>query len=192
MMKFSVFCATLTVELTLGVSFILTFFVPNFSVWPPPSRRSWQFWFIWILVDLAYIGFIVVGIVDWNSFFLTHWLRFPLGTLLILLGLSLAIWGMSSLSYHTSLGLEGDFITSGPYRFTRNPQYVGFIIAIVGDAILTNSWMTWVAGFLGALLFAVTPFLEEPWLTKKFGPVYEEYRRRVPRYFGFPKHSNGV
>ena len=180
------FLATITIELVLGISFILTLLLPDFSVWPPPSRRSWQFWFIWILVDLSYIGFVAVGIFDWNSFVIDHWIRFPLGILLILLGFGLAIWGMKILSYQTSLGLKGEFISSGPYRFTRNPQYVGFIVLIGGYSILTNSWMTWIAGILGALLFALTPFLEEPWLEERFGEKYSEYKKSVPRYLGKP------
>ena len=174
-------------EILIGLSLILSYSLPRSRVWPPPSRRSWQFWFIWILVDLSYLGFAAAGILDWNSFIFIHWLRIPLGTVFILLGFVLAYWGLRSLSYQTSLGLEGNFIKSGPYQHTRNPQYVGFIVVIAGYSILANSWMTWILGLMGALLFAFTPFVEEPWLADRFGEEYEGYMRSVPRYFGKSK-----
>jgi protein-S-isoprenylcysteine O-methyltransferase Ste14 len=187
MFKHLVFFMLSAAELLLIASFILTLLSHSFRVWPPPSRRSWQFYFVWGLVDFCYIGYITLGILDWNSSLLDHWLRFPVGAVLMAAGMSLAIWGLRELSYTVSLGLGGEFTTSGPYRYSRNPQYVGFMILIAGYALVSNSWRTLIAGFMGALLFSLAPFLEEPWLEERYGRSYRAYKESVPRFIGFPR-----
>lgn len=78
-----------------------------------------------------------------------------------------------------------ELVTSGPYRYTRNPQYVGNLGVMLGQALTFNS--------LGMLLYAiVTWFLaelflvkwEEPHLTRQFGEAYVDYKRKVPRWVG--------
>lgn len=74
-------------------------------------------------------------------------------------------------------------VTAGPYRFTRNPLYVGLTLMYAGVAALAN------AGFAVALLPAVLHVMhhgvitrEEIYLEGKFGDEYREYKRRVPRW----------
>ena len=73
---------------------------------------------------------------------------------------------------------------AGPYKFTRNPQYVSDIVLLLGWAILCNSLRTWIASVLAAAWFALAPFTEEPWLRAQYGEAYDAYRRRVSRYLG--------
>jgi protein-S-isoprenylcysteine O-methyltransferase Ste14 len=93
-----------------------------------------------------------------------------------------ALWGVRILSLYQSSGLEGKFVTTGPYRFTRNPQYVGDIVIISGFILVTNSVMSLIVGALGILLFILTPFCEEPWLKEIFGDEYQAYRETIPRF----------
>ena len=79
-------------------------------------------------------------------------------------------------------------VESGLYRITRNPMYVGAITAVLGQALLYRSGAV---GLYGLVLmpwfhFVVT-VLEEPHLRKERGAAYEEYCRRVPRWFGLVK-----
>jgi hypothetical protein len=89
------------------------------------------------------------------------------------------------------LGEEpGMVVQGGLYRFTRNPMYVGVITTIFGQALLYRSWQVGLYGLLFALcLHFVVTVIEEPHLRKKRGAVYEEYCRRVPRWFGRPRPS---
>ena len=87
----------------------------------------------------------VLGILDWNTFVFPHAARLPVGAVLAGAGLSLAFWGVRSLSLHTSLGLKGPLVESGAYRYSRNPQYVGDVLFLVGWGLLCNSLLTWVA-----------------------------------------------
>ncbi len=74
-------------------------------------------------------------------------------------------------------------ITQGPYRFVRNPMYVGAASALAGAAVFYLSWPLLVYGcvlLVAAHLFVV--FYEEPTLARTFGQEYEAYKRRVGRW----------
>lgn len=182
----SVFAATLVAELVLAALLIVSLFSPKRRVWPPPGRDCWEFRAVWGLTLFSTAGVILTGILDWNSGPLGHWLRLPTGALLLLGGLLFASWGLTTLGRHASLGLEDTLVEAGPYRWTRNPQYVGDIIALLGWGILCNSPPTWIVSALGAGWFALAPFTEEPWLRMQYGPAYDDYRRRLPRFLGRP------
>lgn len=71
----------------------------------------------------------------------------------------------------------------GPFRFSRNPLYLGLIVLDVGLALLWPSTWALVLVPVGiALLFwgAISP--EEQYLSAKFGSRYDAYRRRVRRW----------
>ena len=74
-------------------------------------------------------------------------------------------------------------IHEGPYRFSRNPIYLGFAITYAGLAIAMDSALA--AVLLLPCLAMVDQFViarEERYLTAKFGADYEAYRRRVRRW----------
>jgi protein-S-isoprenylcysteine O-methyltransferase Ste14 len=108
-----------------------------------------------------------------------------LGLLLYLLGLSIGVWALYSFAYGSGL------ITRGAYRYSRNPNYVGWTILILGLTLIGWSPSPWSVVFL--MYFAVTiPYfhwtvlLEERYLSEKHGEVYREYLRKTPRYIGAP------
>ena len=72
-------------------------------------------------------------------------------------------------------------VTSGPYRFVRNPMAVAGIGQAISIALYFQSTPLFIYALLGALVWhiAVRP-LEEQDMMRRFGPSYEEYRRRVP------------
>ena len=81
-------------------------------------------------------------------------------------------------------------VQGGLYGFTRNPMYVGVITTILGQALLYGSWQVGLYGFIFALwLHFVVTVIEEPHLRKSQGAAYDEYCRRVPRWFGRPRST---
>jgi protein-S-isoprenylcysteine O-methyltransferase Ste14 len=75
-------------------------------------------------------------------------------------------------------------VVRGLYRYVRNPMYLGVGLVGLGEAVLFNSLaIVWyVITFWGCThLFIV--FYEEPTLRGKFGAEYEEYCRRVRRWW---------
>jgi len=74
-------------------------------------------------------------------------------------------------------------VTRGPYRFVRNPMYIGAALALGSAALFyTSVPLLGYAGFflLATHLFVV--FYEEPTLRSTFGPQYEAYCRKVGRW----------
>lgn len=79
-------------------------------------------------------------------------------------------------------------VTSGMYRFSRNPMYVGVLAAIFGQALWFRSRDAAIYGIVVGLMFQIAIVLyEEPRLTKVFGEEYLEYKQRVPRWIGLRK-----
>jgi protein-S-isoprenylcysteine O-methyltransferase Ste14 len=75
-------------------------------------------------------------------------------------------------------------VVRGPYRFVRNPMYIGAGLALVGAAIFYSSLSIFsyaLLFFLAAHFFIV--FYEEPALRRTFGEAYEEYSRCVSRWW---------
>jgi protein-S-isoprenylcysteine O-methyltransferase Ste14 len=74
-------------------------------------------------------------------------------------------------------------VFSGPYRYSRNPDYIGQALVYVGVALVANSW--WPLFILPVVVFVVQRFVierEERYLEAKFGQEYREYRARVRRW----------
>jgi protein-S-isoprenylcysteine O-methyltransferase Ste14 len=74
-------------------------------------------------------------------------------------------------------------VTSGPYRFTRNPMYVAVALILFGWGQLFG--LTWLLAY--ALVVVLAFYLrvlmsEEPWLARTFPEQWPAYRQRVPRW----------
>ncbi len=111
------------------------------------------------------------------------------GLALALLGELLRIWGVSHAgsATRTTSGAGGDeLITSGPFAYVRNPLYLGNFLISLGFTIAAWAWMPCMF-LLVLVLFGVQYgliiSLEEEYLQKKFGPIYERYKNHVPRFF---------
>jgi protein-S-isoprenylcysteine O-methyltransferase Ste14 len=74
-------------------------------------------------------------------------------------------------------------MVEGPFRFTRNPIYVGMILVLAGIALLLNSLTPWLILPVFAYLIAskVIP-VEESMLEQTFGAEYREYQEKVRRW----------
>ena len=71
----------------------------------------------------------------------------------------------------------------GPYRFTRNPIYIGFVIFYFGLAImLTSAWMLLLLIPVLIILQRGVVEREEAYLQAQFGEAYRKYLARVPRW----------
>jgi len=181
-MIFALFILILVADFMLIFGVTTSIFFPQHRIWPPPKKDSWQFWVSWIFSAIGMIGSPLVGILDFGTLGTGHWLYFLIGCLAILIGIGIALWGTTTLSTHQSLGLKGKFVTEGPYRYSRNPQYVGFILLYAGFILVTYSFIALVTCIIVATVFAILPFSEEPWLRQQYGETYVKYCKRVPRF----------
>ena len=186
-MSLTVFSIVFAVELLLAGSLLVSIVWLDKRIWPPPGMCSWHFWWIWSLTILSLLGLFAVAALDWNTSVFGHWARFVLGGSLFVGGSVIALWGVFALSWHASAGLEAKLVTAGPYRYTRNPQYVGDFAVLLGIAVFSNSLLAMILSVGGIICFWMAPFAEEPWLRQQYGEEYEEYCRTVPRFLGIRK-----
>lgn len=75
------------------------------------------------------------------------------------------------------------FVARGPYRYVRNPMYLGAGLVLAGLALAERSASVLLLA-LGMLLVAhlFVRFVEEPGLERRFGESYEAYKRTVSRW----------
>ena len=184
------FVATVFLELVYVVLFVLTIKVPNFRFWPPPKARSWQFFSTWLIAGLVVVNFLLIGLLNFDSFVLCSLKqRLPYVIGIFVLGSLIGSWAFVAFGLKNVIGMEDRLVTDGPYKYTRNPQYIGDGLNIIGYMLLTNSWMVWVMGILGVILNLLAPYTEETWLEERYGEKYREYKRRVPRFIGKVKQD---
>lgn len=75
-------------------------------------------------------------------------------------------------------------VIRGPYRFVRNPMYIGAGILLAGSALFYRSpWLWAYLGLLGLVVHLLVVFYEEPTLRRTFGQEYLEYCRQVRRWW---------
>ena len=151
-------------------------------IWPPPGKNSWQYRLTWFGFYAAFILGGVLVIIDWDSWILKGPERFLLGIPLVIVGTLLVTWGIASLGVENTSGLKGGFKRSGPYRFTRNPQYLGDNLLFVGLVLVSNSRYLLVVNSLLILIFLIAPVVEEIWLEEQYGEDYMEYKKATPRF----------
>ena len=73
-------------------------------------------------------------------------------------------------------------ITRGPYRFTRNPMYLGHLIFLLGLALTFWSWFALIILVARAAWFHGRVLQDEARLERLFGAEYADYRARVRRW----------
>jgi protein-S-isoprenylcysteine O-methyltransferase Ste14 len=74
-------------------------------------------------------------------------------------------------------------VIAGPYKFTRNPMYVGMAIAYLGLAIADRS--LWSLILLPIVLLVIRRAVianEEAFLERRFGSAYTDYKAKVQRW----------
>lgn len=96
-------------------------------------------------------------------------------------------WALVLMARHETALLPGGstrvVLDCGPFAVSRNPLYVGLLVLAAGVALLAGSFWALVSVPVGCALVwwgAVRP--EERYLARKFGPAYDDYRRRVRRW----------
>ncbi len=107
---------------------------PERRTYPADRREGLVFRFNSLMGPGASIGLFIVSVGGWNSLVLDGWLRFGVGSVLLALGVYFSLGGVFKLGMDRTHGIAGELLEDGPYRFTRNPQYVGSLMATRASA----------------------------------------------------------
>lgn len=146
-------------------------------------------WIVRIPTPIWLILLIIVALVADLLFTIPVLVQYkPAGIALIVLGFVLSGWGR--LTFRNQ-GAEivpwseahGTLVGSGPFRFTRNPMYLGIVVIGLGAALLAGTWLMWLVPIAIFALdnFVIIPF-EESSMERAYGDAYRAYRARVRRW----------
>ena len=93
-----------------------------------------------------------------------------------------AIWFTKAISL--IIGKEPiKIVTSGLYRYSRNPMYAGVVTIVAGEGIFFQySTVLWYALSIFILFNVVIIFIEEPHLAQRFGEEYKAYKKKTRRW----------
>ena len=112
----------------------------------------------------------------------------PLGIVILLIGWAPPLWAAAvfrraGTEFNPTSASNRELVTSGPFRFTRNPMYLGLVIVTLGVAIWVGSWpmlLAPVATFATANWVHI-PF-EEAKMRRQFDARFDDYTRQVRRW----------
>jgi len=108
---------------------------------------------------------------------------------LLVIGQSISISGMMSFRRAKTTmnpikpGAASSLVSSGVYRFTRNPMYLGLSVTLLGWAVFLSNWLALLAVPVFVLYinrFQIDP--EERVLSSLFGAEYAAYKEKVRRW----------
>ena len=158
-----------------------------------PSKRLYTatLTFVMTVIFSALLCYFIPRLIlssDFDLFALESNVFLFIGLVPIFLGLFMLIgfiWGFILVGTGTPVpyDMPEELIIHGSYRFVRNPMYVGFYLLLLGQAILFKSFgfLLYLAG-LFLLFHLLVVFVEERMLKQRFGELYSQYCKSVPRW----------
>lgn len=149
---------------------------PNRIPWPPLIE-------VGILATAAVLEAWGPKLPLWPESLVVRWL----GWALVLIGVGTAIAGLMQFRAEDTTpnpaGRASALAVGGVYRFTRNPMYLGVLIAFLGLALAWRS--AWLLVLLPPMAYALTKLAierEEAYLEHRFGDAYRDYKSRTRRW----------
>jgi protein-S-isoprenylcysteine O-methyltransferase Ste14 len=110
---------------------------------------------------------------------------FSLGIALIFIGILFRFWAIQTLGrfFRTRVVIQADhqLVTSGPYKYLRNPSYTGILIVLLGLGFGVGNWASILVFFAtGVITYGSRiAFVEERALREQFGQEYQDYKKRT-------------
>ena len=141
---------------------------------------------------IVFLGMLLTGgLIDRLAEIERFWLGWPMVSVVVMvLGVpALYLLGNALLAF-VRAGVNPEpwkeakaFVANGPYRFTRNPMYLGMALAYAAVALGFGSWGALI--LLPITLWLITHYViarEEAYLAGKFGQTYLDYKAKVRRW----------
>jgi protein-S-isoprenylcysteine O-methyltransferase Ste14 len=143
---------------------------------PPP---------VWALIDVL-IATAISYLIGWPH--VPGLPLVPLAVVLVILGIALAVtaamlFRREGTEIEPTSAANRKLVTSGPFRFTRNPMYLGLVIVTLGIAFWVGAWPMFLApvAIFATANWVHIPF-EEAKMRRQFGDAFDTYGRRVRRW----------
>jgi protein-S-isoprenylcysteine O-methyltransferase Ste14 len=133
-----------------------------------------------------FLSFFLIGVI------LQRWMPYafvsvPLGIFFLAAAIAIMGWGFATmLRARTAIIPDkpaSQLVSSGPFRFTRNPLYVAMILGYLSASVWVGSTPSLL--LLPVAILVLQKFViarEEAYLSRRFGDEYVAYKRRVRRW----------
>jgi protein-S-isoprenylcysteine O-methyltransferase Ste14 len=146
---------------------------------------------IWALAFIGLWTWLAISVQRYDArlgFPLPSWLQ-PIGFILAIVGIILATMCVATFATRgrgtpAPFDAPREFVATGPYRYVRNPMYIGAFGVLLGAGFAFSSF----AIVLLAFIFVIAAHLfvliyEESTLAEKFGESYLRYKKNVNRWW---------
>jgi protein-S-isoprenylcysteine O-methyltransferase Ste14 len=135
-----------------------------------------------------HLAFLIVGLGlhFWPTTAITFgngWPSIATGALCLLVAAMISLW--SVVVFDRDATAQPTILrTGGPYKFSRNPMYLGWSLVLVGTGLIAGSWWLLIVVLPAVFVTQIRVIAsEEKFLTERFGDEYAAYRRSVRRWF---------
>ena len=159
-----------------------------------PLDRTQEGW--GILIGLRLTGLLVIvangawirdpHALDWAAIAAPTWLRW-VGAVGFAACIAWLWWMFHSLGRNLTdtavTRATAQFVECGPYRYVRNPMYVGVLFAGISLGLAEGNWLVPVGASVVFAFMALRTTIEEKFLIARFGDQYRDYMRRVGRFW---------
>lgn len=169
--------------MVLMCALIWSIFFPTKRLWPPRNFKSKIPTVAWGLTLSVYAAAISLGLWVWKEGAVPSSFLWVSGSALILVGNLVAWRGAFAIGLKTTSGGKGELVTTGLYRYSRNPQYLADIAIFLGIGLLFSSIWVWPVVVIGIIALVLAPYAEEPWLREHHGQKYVDYCATTGRFF---------
>jgi len=156
---------------------------PAIGFWPPPAPESWQSRLFRALFRVLFYGLLIGSFAWlWQNGAAVSPLRIGVSALLFCIGFGVALAATGALGWGNAFGAQDGLRTTGIFAYSRNPIYLATFFGLAGWGLLVSEPMIRVVLILWAILYVVAVFLEERWLSERYGADFDAYRNRVRRF----------
>jgi protein-S-isoprenylcysteine O-methyltransferase Ste14 len=169
--------------LGLSALMVVSLLAPERRLWPAGDDDRKRRVYLALSRPLLPAVF-ATGVLDWNAGPLAAPWHLAVGAVGVPVAFAVLSKSGFDLGEDATEGREDELRTDGLYRYTRNPQNVGYVLLFATYAVLANSPLVAVLTVEFTVVTVLQVLAEEAWLRDTYGDAYDAYCERVPRFVG--------
>jgi protein-S-isoprenylcysteine O-methyltransferase Ste14 len=169
---------------SVWIVFWLAWLVAGLSSKRAVQSRMGQF--LGLRIAAVVVAYLIIrfGVLKGHHALVTSPILGVIGMVVFFIGLGLAVWARIHLGRNWGTPMsektDAELVTTGPYRYLRNPIYSGIILATVGTSVAIT-WYWLVIAALMSVYFIYSANVEEQTMLRLFPNTYPEYRRSTKK-----------